>query len=187
MPYDQSSCVVELQIVVSMDAPQTFLAWPEMKYIPANLRGMFLKQKEGTAGIPAPAAERARYVELRRQMTKALSDAGAGLLVGPDTPQLFLVPGFATHREIASLVGAGLTPFEALRAATSSPAAYFGRASEMGTVEKGKRADLLLLEANPLQDAANARKISGVMANGRWIPRAELDRMLEQIAAMHAQ
>ena len=175
------------EIVVSIDGPEAYLEWPEMKYVAANLRGVFAKQKAGTAGIPAPAAERARYVELRRQMTKALSDAGADLLVGPDTPQLFLVPGFATHRELASFAAAGLTPFEALRAATSSPASYFGRAAEMGTVQTGKRADLLLLDANPLQDVANARKIAGVMANGRWIPRNELDRMLDEIAAMHAQ
>lgn len=175
------------EIVVSMDAPETFLAWPEMQYVSPNLRATFAKQKAGTAGIPAPAADRARYVELRRQMTKALSDAGAGLLVGPDTPQMFLVPGFATHREIASFAAAGLSPFEALRAATSSPASYFDRAAETGTVEPGKRADLLLLDANPLQDVANARKISGVMANGRWIPRGELDRMLDEIAGAHAR
>ena len=173
------------EIVVSLDSPETFLAWPEMQYIPAGLRGNFAKQKAGTANIPASVDDRARYVELRRKIVKGLHDGGAGLLVGPDTPQLFLVPGFATHRELAAFVTAGLSPFSALQAATTSPAAYLGRGDEMGTVAVGKRADLLLVDANPLADIANARKIAGVVASGRWLPRVEIDRMLSELAAMH--
>ena len=173
------------QIVVSSDAPDTYLQWPEMKYVAANLRGFFAKQKAGTAGLPAPPEDRRRYVELRNKMVKALSDAGAKLLVGPDSPQMFLVPGFATHREMAALAGAGLSPFAVLSAATTSAAEYLGTATEAGTIAAGKRADLVLVNANPLQDIGNAQKIEGVMVRGKWFPRAELDRMLAALAEAH--
>ena len=171
--------------MVSEDPVKTFLAWPEMKYISPGLRSQFAKQKTGTYGIPAPAAERKRYVELRNTMVKALADAGAGLLVGPDSPQMFLVPGFATHREMQSLVEAGLTPYQALVAATRAPAEYLGKQKEFGTVEIGKRADLLLVDGNPLADVANARKRSGVMVRGEWLSGTELDAMLTSIANRH--
>ena len=171
---------------MSTDPPATFSAWPEMKYVAPGLRSQFAKQKAGTAGIPAPPADRARYLELRRNVVKGLRDAGAPLLVGPDAPQMFLVPGFATHREMTSLVQAGLSPFEALRAATVSAAAYLGREREMGTIATGRKADLVLVDENPLADVANVRSIAGVMVSGRWIPKKEIDTMLEQIAAMHA-
>jgi len=173
------------KVVVSEDPVETFLAWPEMKYISPGLRSQFSAQKSGTYGIPAPTAERKRYLELRNTMVRALAAAGAGLLVGPDSPQMFLVPGFATHREIQSLVDAGLTPYQALAAATKAPAEYLGKQKEFGTVEIGKRADLLLVDGNPLQDVANARKRSGVMLRGQWLPAAELDAMLTSIANRH--
>jgi imidazolonepropionase-like amidohydrolase len=173
------------KVVVSEDPVETFLAWPEMKYISAGLRAQFAAQKTGTYEIPAPAAERRRYVELRNTMVKALSDARAGLLVGPDSPQMFLVPGFATHREIQSLVDAGLTPYQALAAATRAPAEYLGQQKEFGTVEIGRRADLLLVQGNPLQDVANARNRAGVVLRGQWLPAADLDAMLTSIANRH--
>jgi imidazolonepropionase-like amidohydrolase len=174
------------EIVMSTEPPATFTAWPEMKYVAPGLRSQFAKQKAGTAGIPAPPADRARYLELRRKVVKGLRDAGAPLLVGPDTPQLFLVPGFGTHREMTSLVQAGLSPYEALRAATVSAAEYLGREREMGTIATGRKADLVLVDENPLADIASVRSIAGVVVNGRWIPKKEIDTMLEQIAAMHA-
>ena len=173
------------EIVTSMDAPETFAAWPEMVYIPQGMRAGFLKQKAGTANLPASPADRQRYVELRRKVVKGLHNGGAKLLVGPDTPQLFLVPGFATHREMASLVAAGLSPYAALQAATLNAAEYLGTSNETGTVAKGKRADLVLLEANPLDAIAHAHKIAGVMVNGVWMPKPALDRMLSDLAALN--
>lgn len=175
------------KLVVSYDKPEDLLKWPEMQYIPAKMRESFARQKAGTAGIPAPAAERQRYVELRNKMVKALHAAGAKLLVGPDSPQFFLVPGFATHRELQSFVEAGLTPYAALEAATRNPAEYLKGAGEFGTVEVGKRADLLLVEANPLQSVANVARRAGVMVRGRWMPQSELQKMLDEIAALHRQ
>ena len=107
--------------------------------------------------------------------------AGAKLLVGPDSPQFFLVPGFATHREIQSFVDAGLSPYEAIEAATRNPGEYFAEVMKttrsFGTVEVGMRADLLLLDANPLESVANLAKRSGVMVRGRWLPASELRKI----------
>ncbi len=171
------------KIAVSSDDPAEFAKWPELRYVPAKMREGFVKQKGGIKANEAPEAERRRYLELRNHVVKALYDAGAKLLVGPDSPQLFLVPGFGTHREMEAMVEAGLTPFAVLQAATRNAAEYLGNVGEVGTIEAGKRADLVLLDANPLQSVANTRRIAGVMVRGRWLPKAELDRMLEEIAA----
>lgn len=169
------------KIVVSPDDPAEFLKWPELRYVPAKMREGFAKQKGGIKVGEVPAAERKRYLELRDRVVKALNDAGAKLLVGPDSPQLFLVPGFGTHREMAAMAEAGLTPYAVLQAATRNAAEYLGAASEVGTVETGKRADLVLLDASPLQSVANASRIAGVMVRGRWLSRAELDKMLSEV------
>src|ERR1044071_3683175 len=146
-------------IVVSSDDPTEFSKWPELRYVPAKMREGCARQKAGIGAGEAPAADRKRYLELRDHVVKALFDAGAKLLVGPDSPQLFLVPGFGTHREMAAMAEAGLTPYAVLQAATRNAAEYLGTASEVGTVEAGKRADLVLLNANPLQSVANASRI----------------------------
>lgn len=179
------------KLVVSDAKPEDYLKWPEMQYIPAKMREGFAKQKQSTLGNPAPAAERQRYLNLRNKVLVALHAAGAKLLVGPDSPQFFLVPGFATHRELESFVEAGLTPYQALEAATRNPAEYFAETMKatraFGTVEVGLRADLLLLDANPLQSVANLSKRAGVMVRGRWLPESELRKMLENVATLNAQ
>ena len=178
------------KLVVSDAKPEEYLGWPEMKYIPAKMREGFAKQKQSTLGNPAPAAERQRYIELRNKVLVGLHAAGAKLLIGPDSPQFFLVPGFATHRELQSFVDAGLSPYQALEAATRNPAEYFAETMktkrDFGTVETGLRADLLLLDANPLQSVANLSKRAGVMVRGRWLPQSELSKMLENVAKLNA-
>ncbi|HEU4797103.1 MAG TPA: amidohydrolase family protein [Pyrinomonadaceae bacterium] len=179
------------KLVVSEAKPEDYLKWPEMQYIPAKMRENFAKQKQSTVNNPAPASERQRYLELRNKVLMALHAAGAKLLVGPDSPQFFLVPGFATHRELESFVQAGLSPYQALEAATRNPAEYFAEtmkaSRDFGTVEVGLRADLLLLDANPLQSVANLSKRAGVMVRGRWLPESELRKMLENIATLNRQ
>ena len=113
-------------------------------------------------------------------LIKALHDGGVPVLLGSDAPQMFNVPGFAIHRELASMVAAGLTPFEALATGTTAPAAFLG-ISDWGAIEVGRDADLVLLNANPLQDIANTQRIEGVLVRGRWLDRAELDAGLNDI------
>jgi imidazolonepropionase-like amidohydrolase len=102
-------------------------------------------------------------------------------LTGTDAPTLFLVPGFSLQRELQAFVTAGLTPYQALVASTRNVARYFGTLHESGTVAVGKRADLVLLRGNPLQDIAQTQAPAGVMVNGRWIARAEIDERLKRL------
>jgi len=178
------------KLVVSDATPEDLLKWPEMQYVPAKMRDAFAKQKQSTLGDLAPAAERQRYISLRNKMLVALHTAGAKLLIGPDSPQFFLVPGFGTHRELESFVEAGLSPYAAIEAATRNPAEYFAEfmktPRDFGTVEAGMRADLILLDANPLQSVANLSKRVGLMVRGRWLPESELRKMLENVARLNA-
>jgi imidazolonepropionase-like amidohydrolase len=123
---------------------------------------------------------------LRRQLTKALHDAGAPLLAGSDSPRMFLVAGSALHDELAALVAAGLSPYAALRAATVAPAEYPRQRGAFGVVAVGARADLVLLTANPLERIADAPRIDGVMVRGRWIDAAARQQLLDDVAASAA-
>ena len=104
------------------------------------------------------------------------------MLLGADAPQVFNVPGFATIQELGAMVAAGLTPYQALEIGTKNPAIYLGKAGSFGTVEVGKRADLILLEANPLESIDNVRRRAGVMVAGRWLSKEDIDRRLDQLS-----
>lgn len=114
---------------------------------------------------------------VRLALVKALSDAGAPLLIGTDIS----AAGFTVHRELAAFVEAGLTPYQALRAATVEPARYLGREGEFGVISEGARSDLVLLDANPLADIGNTRKIHGLMLHGRWWSAGEIDAQLQAL------
>ena len=124
-------------------------------------------------------------MRLRRRFIKALYDGGVPFLLGSDAPQLWNVPGFSAHRELGALVAAGLTPYQALRTGTVDVAKFMGEEGRSGVVRPGARADLMLLDANPLQDVANSLRINGVVVNGRWIGSAERGQMLTQLAAQN--
>ena len=159
------------------DVPTDDLAArPEMKYMPPETIKNWIAQKQTFQKVPQ--AERAKLLVLRRRLIKALHDAGVPFALGSDAPQFWNVPGFSAHRELRSLVDAGLTPYQALRTGTANVGVYFKTESTTGTIATGKRADLLLLDANPLQNIDNTWKIAGVMVNGRWMSRAEIDKRL---------
>lgn len=157
---------------------------PEMRYMSPSILDDWVRAKEDFRARPdfQPAAAE-QLVELRRQLIKALHDGGAPLALGSDSPQFFNVPGFSIHHEMAMMVEAGLTPYDVLVTGTRNPAAYFGAPEEFGTVQVGRRADLILLTANPLEDVANVKRRAGVMVRGRWLPESEIQARLEQIAA----
>jgi imidazolonepropionase-like amidohydrolase len=160
--------------------PEEMAARPEMAYMPPEIVANWVEAKQGILDSEDYSPDRARrFVEIRRKLIKALNDAGAGLLLGSDAPQVFQVPGWSMRAELASLVAAGLTPYEALTTGTRNVAAYFDELDEWGTLETGKVADILLLDANPLDDVGNVGLLSGVMTRGRWVARAELDEILE--------
>ena len=168
---------------VSGEDPAVLGRRPEMRYLPKSLATQWVQAKRNALAEPTYNAARAeRFIALRGRLIKALHDAGAGLVLGSDAPQVMNIPGFSVHRELQTYVAAGLTPYEALATGTRSVAQYFGTADRAGTVERGKIADLLLLDGNPLADIANTARIAGVMARGAWVPRADIERRLAEIA-----
>lgn len=110
------------------------------------------------------------------QVVRDMHQAGIGILAGCDG----LVPGFCLHDELILMVRGGLSPLAALQTATINPARYLGLDLSLGSVQRGKSADLVLLEANPLEDIANVRRISAVVFDGKLLTRAELDAILEK-------
>ena len=112
----------------------------------------------------------------------ALNDSGGLLMSGTDASLAVMVPGFSLHDELETMADVGLSPYDVLRTSTYNPALYLGELQEFGTIEVGKRADLVLLEANPLEDITNTRQIAGTMVRGRYYSRADLDFMLEAVA-----
>lgn len=154
----------------------------DYKHWPPRLREGYLRAH---ARYWAPAndslktpARRARYVTVRNQFVKSIQNAGGKLIAGSDTPEWFHLYGYGLHRELRALVEAGLTPYDALVTATRNPAEYLGAGSQWGAIEPGKRADLVLVSGNPLEDIANTARIRGVVMGGRWLDRAALDEMI---------
>ncbi|HEX5009615.1 MAG TPA: amidohydrolase family protein [Planctomycetota bacterium] len=136
-----------------------------------------------SAARPPEMAEAARAgLPVREALLRALHVAGAPLLLGTDCGNAWVVAGFAVHEELANLVACGLTPAEALRAATRTPAECLRATGEFGAVAPGLRADLLLLAADPLLDVANAQKRVGLVVRGRWLPESELQARLAAVA-----
>jgi hypothetical protein len=132
---------------------------------------------------PATREQRQEFTALRRKFIKTLYDSGVPFLLGSDAPQFWNVPGFSAHRELGALVAAGLTPYQALRTGTVNVAKFLGEEGRSGVVRQGARADLILVDGNPLQDIANTLRISGVVVDGRWIGSEERARMLQSLVA----
>jgi imidazolonepropionase-like amidohydrolase len=159
------------------------LARPEMRYLPATVRtGWGAATNPYTNRIAPDRYESmmARYRLLER-MVREFHARGVRLLVGTDAMNAGVVPGTSVHDELTDLVTAGLTPYQALHAATGNAAEFLGPNEQHGTVAVGQNADLVLLDANPLENIANTRRIAGVMLRGRWLSRADLDRMLDEL------
>jgi imidazolonepropionase-like amidohydrolase len=150
---------------------------PLLEFVPAALAKQWRdsfhddQMKERAAWLARQAANDWR-------LTGELHRAGVLLLVGSDSLDPFVFPGESLHKELAEFVRAGLTPGEILQAATRGAAQFLGRERDCGTVETGKLADLLLLEASPLENIANTERIAAVVRAGRYLDRAELDKLL---------
>src|ERR1700756_3813877 len=124
-------------------------------------------------------ATRKAFVEKELELVNAMHRAGIPFLAGTDTPPgVYIFPGFSLHEELQRFVAAGFSPMEALQTATLNPAKFLDMDDRLGTIEKGKVADLVLLDANPLEDIRNTQRIAAVIVNGLYLSRAELDKML---------
>ena len=162
---------------------QQLTSLPEFKYwVPQQVTNWRNQKDTLLSQLAGSRAQRQEFLALRRRFIKTLHDGGVLFLLGSDAPQLWNVPGFSAHRELSSLVAAGLTPYQALRTGTVNVAKFLGEEGKSGVVREGARADLLLLDGNPLQNVANSLRINGVVVNGRWIGPAERERMLNALA-----
>jgi len=157
------------------DSAVTHPEWA--KYVPGLVQGGWMRRAAGITHADSMTVR--SYFSFDR--TRDLKDAGVKLLAGTDMPQAFVYPGFSLHEELELLVRSGLTPLEALRTATYNPADFLGALDSLGTVAEGKMADLVLLDANPLTDIRNTRRISVVIANGRVYDAAARALLLKHV------
>jgi imidazolonepropionase-like amidohydrolase len=180
--------ITEDRLVASAASVDRWASDPAATAIDRGILGYWRRTVLGAAG--GVGAAHWHWVEQGRANRLALvrffHRAGVPLLVGSDTPGPFVFPGASIHDELANFVAAGLTPGQALAAATREPARFLGQERDWGTIERGKRANLLLLEANPLADIAATRRIAGVVSGGRWMSAAHLQRMRRDVERMAA-
>lgn len=163
-------------------SPETLRAAPEMKYMSPTTLDQWVENKKRQMSVAGYNAEEvAKYVALRRQIIKACSQGGVGMLLGSDAPQVFNVPGFSIHHELRYLVDSGMTPFEALKTGTVNVATFYNLTQSSGTVKAGNVSDLVLLNANPLKDIQATTSIAGVMMGKDWLSREYLDAELKRL------
>ncbi len=157
---------------------------PEVRYMPPEMVDRW-REAVDTRLESTEIETNRRIAALRRNILSALHEGGANIALGTDSPQIFSVPGFAMYHEMVLYTEAGMTPYEVLEIGTRRPAEYFDATDRFGTVAVGRRADLILLEANPADDIGEIRNRVGVMVNGRWIPADEIERRLREIALFY--
>lgn len=177
---------------ISDDSFQRLLKKPELKYVPRSIR--VLAENPEVNGyrkkIPPDKFKTLRAIlSFQKKILKALQDAEVRIMLGTDSSWNlpFVIAGFSVHEELRNLVDAGLTPYRALRAATRAPAEFLHASKEFGTVAVGIRADLILVDGNPLEDVSNASRRNGVMVRGRWFKEAELQQLLQELASSYAK
>ncbi|MBT8471938.1 MAG: amidohydrolase family protein [Marinicaulis sp.] len=165
--------------------PGDFDDYNELRFVPKNVVDGWARRVASGGNTEASEDEQAIYFENRRKLLKALADGGAEILLGSDAPQLYSVPGFSIHREMAAMAEAGMTPAQILHSGTAAPRAYFAEKDTFGQIAPGNRADLILVGANPLDDISNASNINGVMVRGRWLSRDDIDARQDELAAKY--
>lgn len=162
---------------------ESIRAQPDFRFYPAKVQEQWLNFYKRSRLITQVSAERKlKWIDARNKLIKAIHDAGGKLMAGSDTPEFLWLYGFALHHELKALRDAGISNYAALAAGTRNPHEFFGTLNKAGTVEKGKRADLILLNTDPLADISATKDRAGVMLKGKWYTQAELNRWLDEIA-----
>jgi len=181
----QCPTLIALRSVAFFD-DRSFVRDPRLKYVPRSWTFWTDPDRRLTNEwfkdlTDEDYANEKRAIEKRIEIVRAMHRAGVKFLAGTDTPVPSVYPGFSIHEELAFFVNAGMTPMEALQTATSNPAQFLNMAQELGTIQKGKIADLVLLDKNPLDDIKNTQSINAVVLNGRLLDRKALDALLGQV------
>ncbi|MEO0997338.1 MAG: amidohydrolase family protein [Pseudomonadota bacterium] len=166
-----------IENVAGPESVERMLERDEYDYVSeAQLTDWVARVRSTREAIPAPTLQ--KTVDARRRLIVALTRSGAGVLLGSDAPQILNVPGFSLHRELGLYVEAGLSPFEALATGTRDVGVFLGEPATTGVIAVDARADLLLLNRNPLDDITATRDIRAVAVAGRWLDRSALDSLL---------
>jgi len=166
---------------------EALLAFEELRYMPPDVVAAWRRSFEQRGGSDRFDPVAARHViDNRMRLLRAMHEGGVRILMGTDAPQQFSVPGFSLHREVVRMAEAGMSPYEILVTGTRNVGEYFRDRDAFGLVVPGMRADLVLLEANPLEDVGHLRRRAGVMVRGRWLPESVIQERLAQIAAAYA-
>ena len=172
-------------ILSGLPEKQELEAMVELQYVTPETRRANRNRYSGQSS--GSDLEDAQQNTLNRQIIlKALSDAGAWIVLGSDAPQLYSVPGFSIQREMEAMAAAGMSPEAILYSGTAAVGEFFADKDKFGVIAPGYRADLILLDANPLEDISNIRDIAGVMVRGIWLSREDIDAKLKEIAARNA-
>jgi imidazolonepropionase-like amidohydrolase len=181
----QTPTLVTARSLANLDNEE-FTNDPRLKYMPQMLRDRWKPKNDFRFNRMTPesfASQRA-VLPKRLEIVGAMHRAGVGILAGTDALNPYCFPGFSLHDELELLVQAGLTPTEALQTATRNPAIYLEQVKDFGTIEPGKIADLVLLDADPTADIANTRAIAAVIFNGKLLESEELQKMLVDAEAL---
>ncbi len=156
---------------------------PELKYMPTATVDSWIRTHEQRLQNPNLDLQASQIrIDNRMKLLGAMNDAGVLILMGTDAPQQFSVPGFSIHEELKRMVEAGMTPYEVYRTGTYNVGEYFVDQDNFGTIAPGKRADMILLDQNPLEDVSHLKERAGVMVRGVWLPELEIQERLAQIA-----
>ena len=162
---------------------ESIRAQPEFKFYPHKVQEQWLDFYKRNRFInTVPIEKRTRWIELRDKLIKAIYDAGGKIMAGSDTPEFLFLYGFSQHRELKALADAGLPNYAVLAAGTRNAHEFLGTIDKAGTIEVGRRADLVLLNANPLENISATENRAGVMLKGKWYPQNELNAWLDEIA-----
>jgi imidazolonepropionase-like amidohydrolase len=179
----QTPTLLALAELPVIGTPASSISRDEMAYATKRLLEMHAGNQSFFVNQPGIVVILKHTAEVGKVVTRDMAAAGVGLLAGCDA----MIPGFCVHDELARMVAGGLTPLAALQTATVNPARYLGRESTLGTVAAGQQADVVMLDANPLEDIGNVGRIRAVITAGRFFDRKALDQLLVRAKAAAQQ
>lgn len=171
------------ETLIGATGVEKLMTYPELKYMPPRQVENWEQSHRSRLGDPQFDRKKAEAIAAnRKSILKALHRGGVPILLGSDAPQQYSVPGFSIHREMSLMQESGMTPFEIITSGTKNVGDYYKDKDKFGTVEVGRRADLILIDGDPLKDISNVSKRVGVMVRGRWVPEDEIQKRLAGIA-----
>ncbi|HWP44099.1 MAG TPA: amidohydrolase family protein [Blastocatellia bacterium] len=171
------------EVIIGAADLETLLGFPELKYMPPRQVENWKNAYRNRIASPQYDRKRAQQIAANRlRILKALHDGGVRILFGTDSPQQFSVPGFSIHREMSHMLKSGMSLYDIIASGTKNVGEYFKDKDSFGTIAVGKRADMILVNGDPLKDVSAIARRSGVMVRGRWLPEEEIQQRLAKIA-----